>query len=178
MKVPLYILGILLRFGPQHGYQIKKIFAEQLSDFAQIKLPTIYYHLEKMGKDGLLNGNTEKESNHPEKIIYSITDKGKVVFRQYINKIIQFEYQPEFLSDAVFYFLDAVNPSELKVSLTNYIENMRNRINKIKKHRTKELKHLPEEAKKWASIIFIHHEHHYQAELDWAIRTLVRLESE
>ena len=25
LMIPLYILGLLLRFGPQHGYQIKKL---------------------------------------------------------------------------------------------------------------------------------------------------------
>ena len=30
--IPLYILGLLLRFGPQHGYQIKKLLEEQLED--------------------------------------------------------------------------------------------------------------------------------------------------
>ena len=34
--IPLYILGLLLRFGPQHGYQIKKLLEEQLEDFTQI----------------------------------------------------------------------------------------------------------------------------------------------
>ena len=46
LMIPLYILGLLLRFGPQHGYQIKKLLEEQLEDFTQIKLPTVYYHLE------------------------------------------------------------------------------------------------------------------------------------
>jgi DNA-binding PadR family transcriptional regulator len=58
--IPFYILGLLQRFGPQHGYQLKKIIGEQLSDFTQIKLPTIYYHLEKMEADGLLAANSEK----------------------------------------------------------------------------------------------------------------------
>jgi len=48
------ILGLLQRFGPQHGYYIKKLISEELADFTQIKLPTIYYHLEKMNADGLL----------------------------------------------------------------------------------------------------------------------------
>ena len=52
--IPLYILGMLLRYGPQHGYQIKKLLAEQLADFTDIKLPTIYYHLEKMEASGLI----------------------------------------------------------------------------------------------------------------------------
>ncbi len=80
MKIPFYILGLLQRFGPQHGYQIKKIIAEQLADFTQIKLPTIYYHLERMAADGLLSANLEKDSRRPEKTTYTITGKGKTAF--------------------------------------------------------------------------------------------------
>ena len=65
--VPLYILGLLTRYGPQHGYQIKKIIAESLADFTQIKLPTIYYHLTKMAENGLLSAASEKTGARPEK---------------------------------------------------------------------------------------------------------------
>ncbi len=102
--IPLYILGLLQRFGPQHGYQIKKIIAEQLADFTQIKLPTIYYHLEKMETDGLLSANREKPEGRPEKTIYTITDKGIVAFKNLIAGLIEFEYRPTFPSDGVFYF--------------------------------------------------------------------------
>jgi DNA-binding PadR family transcriptional regulator len=64
----IVILDLLQRYGPKHGYQIKKIISEQLSDFTQIKLPTIYYHLEKMATDKMLSTSIEKESSRPEKI--------------------------------------------------------------------------------------------------------------
>src|ERR1700690_809345 len=104
MLIPLYILGLLIRVGPQHGYQIKKTFEEQLADFTHIKLPIIYYHLEKMEKEGLLTASLEKNSNRQEKTIYSITAKGKKSFYQLLNEFLEFEYQPVFASDAVFYF--------------------------------------------------------------------------
>ena len=58
--IPLYVLGLLQRYGPQHGYQLKKTISEELEDFTQIKLPTIYYHLEKMESQGLFTCSTEK----------------------------------------------------------------------------------------------------------------------
>ena len=69
MIIPFYILGLLQRFGPQHGYQIKKIISEQLADFTQIKLPVIYYHLEKMTQDELISPDCEKNGNRPEKTL-------------------------------------------------------------------------------------------------------------
>ena len=65
--IPLYILGLLLRFGPQHGYQIKKLLEEQLEDFTQIKLPTVYYHLEKMEAAGLIEAHRDRQEPDPKK---------------------------------------------------------------------------------------------------------------
>jgi DNA-binding PadR family transcriptional regulator len=79
--IPLYILGLLQRFGPQHGYQIKKIIADQLADFTQIKLPTIYYHLEKMQAGGLLSVTSEKPGGRPEKSVYAVTKRASARFR-------------------------------------------------------------------------------------------------
>lgn len=78
--IPLYILGFLLRYGPQHGYQIKKRMSEQMADFTNIKLPTIYYHLEKMERDGLISAEELREGLRPEKRVYQITPEGKERF--------------------------------------------------------------------------------------------------
>ncbi len=67
--IPLYILGLLLRLGPQRGYQIKKLMEEQLEDFTQIKLPMVYYHLEKMEIAGLVTAHRDKQGACPEKTV-------------------------------------------------------------------------------------------------------------
>ena len=92
--VPLYILGLLQRFGPQHGYQIKKILAEQLTDFTQIKLPTIYYHLVKMKEDGLLSASSEQPGGRPTKTVYAITEKGIDGFQSMLTALLDFNYRP------------------------------------------------------------------------------------
>ncbi|NLY92324.1 MAG: PadR family transcriptional regulator [Firmicutes bacterium] len=170
--VPLYILGILQRFGPQHGYQIKKIIAEQLADFTQIKLPTIYYHLEKLKAEGLLVATNEKPGNRPEKTIYSITDEGIKAFKNMLAGLLEFEYRPTFPSDAVFYFSEHLETADLLSHLTVYIEKLKKVIAVIKKHKQETLSFVPPEYKTIVIIIFSHHEHHYQAELAWAEETL------
>ncbi|WP_313153201.1 PadR family transcriptional regulator [Lacrimispora sp.] len=173
--IPLYILGLLQRFGPQHGYQIKKIIAEQLSDFTQIKLPTIYYHLEKMETDDLLSANREKPGGRPEKTIYTITDKGMVAFKKMIAGLVEFEYRPTFPSDGVFYFSDYIENTEILSHLTAYIHKLNTAISNIEKHREETMHFVPEEDWTMVNIIFSHHEHHYRAELDWAEESLNRL---
>ena len=170
--VPLYILGLLQRFGPQHGYQIKKIIAGQLADFTQIKLPTIYYHLEKMEADGLLIANREKPGNRPEKTIYAITDQGIMAFKNIIARLLKFEYRPTFPSDGVFYFSDHIETAEISKHLAAYIDRLNKAISNIKKHKQEMMPFVPVEYRTMVNIIFNHHERHYQAELEWAEETL------
>lgn len=170
--MPLYILGLLQRFGPQHGYQIKKIIAEQLSDFTQIKLPTIYYHLEKLENDGLLSANREKPGNRPEKTVYSISNKGIDAFSDMLHALLEFDYRPALPSDGVFYFSDYLEPLEIIEHLEIYIEQLEKIITSIQRHKYETLHFVPYEVKTMVQIIFRHHEFHYRAELDWAVETL------
>lgn len=173
--IPLYILGLLQRFGPKHGYQIKKIIAEQLADFTQIKLPTIYYHLEKMKTDGLIFANTEKSGGRPEKTTYTITDKGIMAFKTMLAGLLEFEYRPTFPSDGVFYFSDSIETTEILSHLAAYMDKLNTAISNIEKHRKETMQFVPDEDKIMVSIIFSHHERHYHAELEWAEETLNRL---
>jgi len=166
--IPLYILGLLRRFGPQHGYQIKKIIAEQLSDFTQIKLPTIYYHLEKMEADGFLAANCEKPGFRPEKTVYTITDKGTEAFRKMLFDLLEFNYRPAFPADGVFYFSDNLEPEIISKNIKIYIEKLKNILVHLEKHGNETMQFIPYEMKLMVNIIFSHHVRHYQAELDWA----------
>ena len=173
--IPFYILGLLQRFGPQHGYQIKKIIAEQLSDFTQIKLPTIYYHLEKMEADGLLSANNEKPGGKLEKTIYTITDKGITAFKSMIAGLLEFEYRPTFSSDGIFYFFDYIETTEIVRHLEAYMDKLNSAISNIEKHKKETLDFVPAEDRIMVRIIFSHHERHYKAELDWVQETLSSL---
>lgn len=170
--IPLYILGLLQRFGPQHGYQIKKIISEQLSDFTQIKLPTIYYHLEKMEADGLLSAGLEKQGGRPEKTIYAITDKGRHAFQTKLTGLLEFEYRPTFASDGAFYFSDSLDTANIAEHLDAYVKKLRRIVEHVQTHRIETLAVVPETMKPMVSIIFSHHLRHYHAELDWAIESL------
>ncbi len=172
----LYILGLLQRYGPQHGYQIKKTIAEQLSDFTHIKLPTIYYHLEKMKTDGLLSASSEKPGSRPEKTVYSITDKGIRAFKDMLAGLLDFDYRPVFPSDGVFYFSDYLETSDIIAHLEAYVEKLKKIIAAIQKHKNETMGFVPDDMKTVANIVFSHHGCHYRAELGWAVEALNNLE--
>ena len=176
--IPLYILGLLQRFGPQHGYQIKKIMSEQLSDFTQIKLPTIYYHLEKMEEDGLLLASSEKPGSRPEKKVYSVTAKGIEAFQLKLNSLLDFDYRPSFPSDGVFYFAEHLETEKISEHVKNYIDKLKHKVSKIQAHKNEVLNMIPKEMQAIAEIIFNHHQLHYQAELDWALESLKSLSNQ
>ena len=63
-----------------HGYALKQILSERASDFARIKMSNIYYHFEKMEKQGLVQVSYEKEGKRPGRQVYSITPEGEKTF--------------------------------------------------------------------------------------------------
>jgi len=170
--IPLYILGLLQRYGPQHGYQIRKIISEQLADFTQIKLPTIYYHLEKMAENGLLSAECEKTGSRPEKTVYSVTEKGRQKFTALLEEQLSLEYHPLFSSDSVFYFSEYLDRGHASAHLTDYCTQLDNTIQAVEKHRTESMALIPEAYRPAADIIFSHHLAHYRAEHEWAQEAL------
>lgn len=176
--IPLYIFGLLLRFGPQHGYQIKKLIEEQLADFTQIKLPTIYYHLEKMEASGLLFSQIDQEGARPEKKVYHISEKGNSAFQTLLHQELNIQYRPNFNVDAVFYFSDHLSQQEIIDSIKNHLEKLRKSLEQINEHRACTMPYLPNEMRPFAEIIFEHHTLHYQAEITWAERSMKVLKGE
>ena len=177
MQIPLYILGLLMRFGPQHGYQIRKIIGEELADFTGIKLSVIYYHLEKMEREGLLHGAREKTSGgRPDRTRYSVTDEGKVAFRRLLGELLRFGYRPTFASDGLFYFSDSLGASSVREALEGHIRNMQATLDRIRCHKAASIPFIPEEATIPTLIIFSHHERHYEAEIAWAKEALASVE--
>jgi DNA-binding PadR family transcriptional regulator len=172
MKIPLYILGLFKRHGPLYGYQLKKIIDDNLSDFTQIKLPNIYYHLEKMEREGLLSMYLDKRISGNEKTVYSLSEKGELKFIELLNQFLNFNYQSSFDSDTVFFFSDSLPKKSVQNSLINYRNKLIKSINTFKIHRDEMINFIPEESQQSALIIFNHHEKHYQAELDWVEESL------
>jgi len=175
--IPIYILGLLIRFGPQHGYQIKKTLAEHVSDFTEIKLPTIYYHLEKMEQKGLLGAVREQEGSRPEKTVYTITDKGRKAFITGLqNRLSTLRFRPSFDVDAAFYFGEYLDPEEMRGRLAAYTQELERVLDAVERHRAEVLCHIPEDARSSAEILFNHHILHYRAERTWALDAVKKLD--
>ena len=159
MKVPLFILGFLTRQGPLHGYRIKQLITEEASDFAQIKLPTIYYHLEQLQKKEYVTSRKEKEGKRPDRFVYDITSKGKKHFKELLNTSLSALYKAEFDLDAALFFKDALDTKMLSEALKSHEQYLKIAVKEIKKHREETA--VPEEVKSMVKAIFSHHLVHY-----------------
>lgn len=167
MKVQFYILGLLLRYGPQHGYRLKQKVEEGISDFAQIKLPTIYYHLDKMKENGYVSASSEKDQNRPEKTVYSITENGEKYFYTLQKKMEVEELNFEFSLDGIIYFHERIDMDEYSLVIKNTRRRVEAELGRIEARRDSTLCVIPREDRTSASAIFNHHIYHLKAELEW-----------
>lgn len=172
MKIPFYILGLLQRYGPQHGYSLKRIIEEQIAEFARIKMPTVYYHLGKLKEGGYVEEKLEREGNRPEKSVYSVTDRGKSYFSELMEKQLTEPYEPELPLDGALFFSEKLSEEELVSEMKKRMSSLENRLESLKHYRNSVLENVPNPGKKSTTSIFDHHICHFEAELEWLKRII------
>jgi DNA-binding PadR family transcriptional regulator len=166
-KVPFYILGFLRRFGPMHGYQIKKYMEEQASDFAKIKMSNLYYHLGVMCKNNLIELNQDQDTTRPEREIYKITKIGEKKFIEYYKLCLDDEIDFIFPIDGVFFFSNLENIKNIETKLLQHKEKNLKRLKILENHKKEVEAKLSNRQAELSKLIFLHHEVHYKAELQW-----------
>ena len=139
-----------------------------MADFTSIKLPTIYYHLEKMEREGLVSANRETEGTRPERTVFTVTQKGQEAFINGLERQLTLTYQPTFDADALFYFADHLDQAQMIRHLAEYISQLERSLAEIASHHQSISPYVPENQQVYVKIIFDHHTLHYQAEKTWA----------
>jgi len=120
------ILG-LLKKKPMYGYELKQLIDEELTNFAPISSGSLYHNLKSLEKKGFLTKETVKDSAHPEKQIFTITDKGLDTFEELIwSNVTNFE-RPSLSLDVSLYFLEEADTDK-------FIDRMRQLLDNLKKY--------------------------------------------
>jgi DNA-binding PadR family transcriptional regulator len=78
------LLG-LLNYEPMTGYELDKEFNETLGYFWQARGNQIYRELDTMEKNGWLTSERVIQTEKPNKRVYSITEKGKTEFMEWLS---------------------------------------------------------------------------------------------
>ncbi|HBR15595.1 MAG TPA: hypothetical protein DD723_08690 [Candidatus Omnitrophica bacterium] len=112
----LLFLG-LLKDGPRHGYEIKRLIEEEMFPFVGLRIKSIYYPLKQMEKLGLIKKDVGREGKFPEKYVYSLTSKGQKIFDHLITESFLSIERPYFNIDLSLYFLQYVDKKIAKRQL-------------------------------------------------------------
>lgn len=176
-KVQLYVLGLLARYGEQHGYRLKQRINDEVADFARIELGNIYYHLGRMERNGLVQMMIEREGKRPERAVYSITPSGQRALDEMLTQALEAGYWAEFAMDASIFFADRLREPnrQLAQAMARQRDELARLLVDLKKHRQQVEPHVPPDARPFARALFRHHELHYQAELTWLDETIATL---
>ncbi len=140
----LLFLG-LLKDGPKHGYEIKKIIQEELFPFVAVKIKSIYYPLNKMEKLGLVKKEVGQEGKGPEKYTFRITPKGEEIFEHLITESFLSIERPFFNIDLSLYFLQYVDSHLVKRQLRGrliFLKRIKRELESIKNTKNASPKHL------------------------------------
>lgn len=114
-RYDLVLLGFILE-SECSGYDIMtEIKKRELDRWAKISTSTIYNRLIRLEKNAFIVGRTERDGNRPERMMYTITDKGRDLLKKEILKhLTGFNDDPRTLG---FAFLYGVEPKEAVRSL-------------------------------------------------------------
>ena len=118
------LLG-LLKKKSMYGYEIKRIVDEELTHVAPISSGSLYHNLKTLEKKGLVSKTVVKDSAHPEKQIFHITNEGIDTFNSLIKlNVTNFE-RPHLALDTSLYFLEESDSGQFLEQIRKLIVNLR-----------------------------------------------------
>lgn len=170
MSVKTVILGILRR-GPLHGYEIKRIIGLEMGDWTDIAFGSIYFALDSLAKEGFVTGEAiETENRRPSRIVYTITDKGNGEYFRLLREIWKTQNREYSSLDIGIAFIRDLPREEVKEYLSARIHGLEHGLAYLRAHEkeTLALEEVPSESR----FIFSHARRKLSAELDWTREVL------
>lgn len=175
MSVRMVILG-LLREKPLYGYEIKQVIEEHMSDWTSIAFGSIYFALDKLAGEGFVEkASVEKEGRRPSRSVYQISQNGREEFLRLLREGWQQVEQQYFSLDICLFFMQALQPEEIKAYLRARQSALQGVLQHIQSHRDEQMNQpdiLPV-----AQAIFDHSIAHTRAELEWLTDLLKKIEA-
>jgi len=165
----LVILG-LLRKGPLHGYEIKRLIERSMGDWTSIAFGSIYFALAKLTEEGFIERvATEKRGRRPSRSVYAVTEAGRVEFLSLLKEVWAEPERHYFSLDLGLFFMRALSREEILGYLARRTALTRTYLQHVEDHRAETMgdKRVPP----IAGAIFDHTRAHLEAELAW-IKTL------
>ncbi|NLE02414.1 MAG: PadR family transcriptional regulator [Fibrobacter sp.] len=130
-RYDLVLLG-MIKEQSCSGYDIITLIKKrELDKWAKISTSTVYNRLAYLQKNGFITGQTEKESNRPERTIFSITAKGSdLLKKEIVAHLTGFNDDPRTLGYAFLYGADHLEVAE---NLEVHVKKLERELKKINK---------------------------------------------
>lgn len=174
MSTRLVILG-LLRDRSLHGYEIKRLVEEHMSDWASVAFGSIYFALDKLGDEGFIEKvSVEQHGNRPSRSVYRITPSGGEEFLRLLRDTWKNAERTYFSLDVGLFFISALSPEEVKQAVRGRIAAIEGAYERLLTH--EETKFRDPAIPPVARAIFSHTLAHMRAEMTWTKELLEKLE--
>jgi len=123
------ILGLLSKWDAT-GYEIKKEFDDYMSIFWHSHLSQIYPELNKLEKEGLIEGKTITQIGKPDKKVYEINEAGADQLREWLlAKQDEPKIKDPFLMQV--FFMDNISADDVIFQLKSYRKEREKRLHKL-----------------------------------------------
>lgn len=173
MSVKVVLLG-LLKKGPLHGYELKRIIESDMGDWTDIAFGSIYFALDKLREGGFVTSRVEDGERHrPSRIVYAITESGRNEYLRLLRELWTDEGRRTNPIDIAVAFMRDLPPEELRGYLGRRIEGLRHALRYLDLHEGEAL--TQEGVPRESSLIFSHARHQLRSELAWALEVLAEV---
>lgn len=175
MSTRLVLLG-LLRLGPLHGYELKRLIEERMGDWTDIAFGSIYFALAKLREEGFVSDSEpERGGKRPARIVYSITEPGRAEFLRLLRETFVSRQRHRYEIDIALAFHDALPPAEVEDFFASRLGGLEAARSALRDHEIQELARpgVPPSA----ALIFSHSRLHLEAEIEWTRSVLDALAS-
>lgn len=115
------ILGLLMKEA-MSGYEIKTFYRDTIKNFWEVSDGQLYPTLKKMNRDGLITKRVITQQDSPNKHLYTITEKGKEVFREWIKTPVRKTQELKEPFALKVFFFDYLKKDEILKHLDTQIE--------------------------------------------------------
>jgi len=114
-------LGTLVRYGPQHGHQIRRLAeVTNVGEWGGVSVGALYRELRTMEREGLVEQvRTEQVGRRPARTVYQITADGRlelVALREQAIRLAEF-FGPDPLGVALSFAVGGMDREELRDAL-------------------------------------------------------------
>jgi DNA-binding PadR family transcriptional regulator len=156
----LAVLG-LLKIKDMHGYEIIKRINEEMTNFCDIKIGSVYFAINDLRSKGFIEFKEKIEGKRePDKSIYKITENGKEEFSKLLRKSFLKAYAGRYPIDLAIHFKESISETEFRRMIAD------------KKYICERVVHALEESHKneeneTIKLILNHQILHQKAELEW-----------